>query len=256
MKAKKSLGQNFLIDNIIINKIVDEIGANKDDLIIEIGPGRGALTNKLKKYDCNIIAYEIDKDLINVLSSVEDNKTKIIFKDILNTNIKDDISRINYNRLFIVGNLPYYITTPIIEHIINQNLNFEKLIIMVQKEVADRFMAKVHSKEYGYFTVLLNYFFDISLVCNVKNTSFNPAPKVDSSVILLKPKSELISLNIEEYKRFLKQCFSQKRKKLKNNLIGYNWDKIKNILEKNNLSENVRAEEISGEIFIEIFLGK
>lgn len=256
MKAKKCLGQNFLIDNSIINKIVDEIGANKDDLIIEIGPGRGALTNKLKKYECNIIAYEIDKDLINVLNSVEDNKTKIIFKDILNTNIKDDISRINYNRLFIVGNLPYYITTPIIEHIINQNLNFEKFIIMVQKEVADRFMAKVHSKEYGYFTVLLNYYFNISLVCNVKNTSFNPAPKVDSSVILLKPKSELISLNIEEYKSFLKQCFSQKRKKLKNNLIGYNWDKIKNILEKNNLSENVRAEEISGEIFIEIFLGK
>ena len=253
MKAKKSLGQNFLIDKNIISKIVTEVLAYNDDLIIEIGPGRGALTKELKKYNANLICYEVDRDLSNILSKLEDDKTKIIWQDFLKSNIKEDIKDINYNKLFIVGNLPYYITTPIIEHIIDSDINFDKLVIMVQKEVAARFLAKPHTKEYGYITVVLNYYFDIGRVTDVSKYAFNPVPKVESTVLRLIPKSNKENIDFVKYKEFLKVCFSQKRKTLKNNLKSYNFQSIKEILDKHNLSESIRAEEISGEILIEIF---
>lgn len=133
MKAKKSLGQNFLIDNNVINKIIDEVSACEDDLIIEIGPGRGALTSKLKNKGCNVIAYELDRDLSNILSKLEDDKLHVIYGDFLKSNVKEDIKNIKYNNLYLVGNLPYYITTPIIEHIIDENIEFSKFTIMNTK---------------------------------------------------------------------------------------------------------------------------
>lgn len=253
MKAKKSLGQNFLIDLNVISKIVTEVSACDDDLIIEIGPGQGALTKELKKYNANLICYEVDKDLSNILSKLENNKTKVIWQDFLKSNIKEDIKDIKYNKLYIVGNLPYYITTPIIEHIMDSDITFDKLVIMVQKEVADRFLAKSHSKEYGYITVVLNYYFDISKVTDVSKYAFKPVPKVESTVLRLIPKDNREDIDFDKYKEFLKNCFSQKRKTLKNNLKGYNWELVSEILHKHNLSESVRAEEISGEILIEIF---
>lgn len=252
MKAKKSLGQNFLVDNNIIEKIIGEITSDSNDLIVEIGPGMGALTKKLKEKRSYLIAYEVDKDLENILSEFEDNKTKIIWQDFLESNIKEDIKDIKYNKLFIVGNLPYYITTPIIEHIIDSNINFEKLVIMVQKEVADRFLANPKTKDYGYISVLLQYYFDIKRVCNVSKYSFNPVPKVESTVLSFVEK-ERADIDIEKYKEFLKVAFRQKRKTLKNNLSNYDWEKVKLVLDKYNLSESVRAEEINGDIFIELF---
>ena len=253
MKAKKSLGQNFLIDKNVISKIVAEVSACENDLIIEVGPGQGALTKELKKYNANLIAYEVDRDLSTNLSKLEDDKTRVIWQDFLKSDIKEDIKNIKYNKLYIVGNLPYYITTPIIEHIMDSNINLDKLVIMVQKEVADRFLAKPHSKEYGYITVVLNYYFDISKVTDVSKYAFKPVPKVESTVLRLVPKNNKEDLDFNKYKFFLKKCFSQKRKTLKNNLKGYNWNLVNEILNKYNLSENVRAEEISGEILIEIF---
>lgn len=135
----------------------------------------------------------------------------------------------------------------------DSNINLDKLVIMVQKEVADRFLAKPHSKEYGYITVVLNYYFDISKVTNVSKYAFKPVPKVESTVLRLVPKNNKEDLDFNKYKFFLKKCFSQKRKTLKNNLKGYNWNLVNEILNKYNLSENVRAEEISGEILVEIF---
>ncbi len=253
MKAKKSLGQNFLIDKNVISKIVAEISACENDLIIEVGPGQGALTKELKKYNTSLIAYEVDRDLITILSKLEDDKTRVIWQDFLKSDIREDIKNIKYNKLYIVGNLPYYITTAIIEHIMDSNINLDKLVIMVQKEVADRFLAKPHSKEYGYITVVLNYYFDISKVTNVSKYAFKPVPKVESTVLRLVPKNNKEDLDFNKYKFFLKKCFSQKRKTLKNNLKGYNWNLVNEILNKYNLSENVRAEEISGEILVEIF---
>ena len=253
MKAKKSLGQNFLIDKNVIHNIAREISASFADLIIEIGPGRGALTKVLKDNNSYYIAYELDNDMHEHLDSLENEKLKVIYKDFLSTNIKEDIKNISYKDLYIVGNLPYYITTPIIEHIITENLDFKKFTLMVQKEVADRFMAKVHTKEYGYFTVLLDYYFNITKVCNVSKNAFNPVPKVDSTVLTLTKKEEMNNIDTANYFNFLKQCFKEKRKTLHNNLKDYNWNTIKNILNKYNLNEMVRAEELSQEIFLEIF---
>ena len=253
MKAKKSLGQNFLVDNNIIEKIIGEITSDSNDLIVEIGPGMGALTKRLKEKGSFLIAYEVDKDLENILSEFEDDRTKIIWQDFLECNIKEDIKDIKYNKLFIVGNLPYYITTPIIEHIIDSNINFDALVIMVQKEVADRFLANPKNKDYGYISVLLQYYFDIKRVCNVSRYSFNPVPKVESTVLSFRVKKIRADVDIEKYKIFLKNAFRQKRKTLKNNLSNYEWEKVKLVLDKYNLNESVRAEEINGDIFIELF---
>ena len=199
MKAKKSLGQNFLVDNNIIDKIINEITSDSNDLIVEIGPGRGALTKRLKEKGSFLIAYEVDKDLENILSRLEDDRTKIIWQDFLECNIKENIKDIKYNKLFIVGNLPYYITTPIIEHIIDSNINFDELVIMVQKEVADRFLANPKTKDYGYISVLLQYYFDIKRVCNVSKYSFNPVPKVESTVLSFRVKKIRADVDIEKY---------------------------------------------------------
>lgn len=254
MKAKKRYGQNFLIDNNIIKKITDEVSSSSSDLIIEIGPGKGALTKELKKKDSYIIAYEIDTDLVTTLEKIENEKVKVIYKDILTTNIKEDINNINYSELYIVGNLPYYITTPIIEHIIKQNLVFKKFTIMVQKEVADRFMAKPKSKDYGYITLVLKYFFDTFKVCDVSKYSFNPVPKVESAVISFIPRVNKEKIDVDKYFDFLKIIFRQKRKTLKNNVSNiYNWDKIIKVLAKYNISESCRAEELEEQVILDIF---
>lgn len=253
MKAKKSLGQNFLKDENIIQIIADEISAFSNDLILEIGPGRGALTKSLVAKNTNYLAFELDKDLKIFLNSLENEKVKIIYEDILKVDINKYLNDFNYSNLFIVGNLPYYITTPIIEKIIASNLTFEKLVIMVQKEVANRFMAQVGTKDYGYFTLALKYYFDIKPVCEVKKTAFYPVPKVDSTVLRLIPRKNKLNLDTTKYREFLKICFHQKRKTLRNNLKEYDWSKINTILIKHKLLESVRAEELSEEILVEIF---
>lgn len=254
MKAKKSLGQNFLIDNNVINKIVDEVSACNNDLIIEIGPGRGALTSKLKKKGCNVIAYELDTDLSNILSKLEDDKLRVIYKDFLNSNINDDIKDIKYNNLYLVGNLPYYITTPIIEHVIKENINFTKFTIMIQKEVADRFMAHAKTKDYGYITLVLKYYFEINKVCDVSKYAFNPVPKVESSVISFTPRKNKVDVKADSYFKFLKNAFRMKRKNLRNNLNGiYDLEKLEEVLEKYGLDLSVRAEELTEEIFVDLW---
>ncbi len=254
MKAKKSLGQNFLIDNNVINKIIDEVSACKDDLIVEIGPGRGALTSKLKNKGCNVIAYELDRDLSNILSKLEDNNLHVIYGDFLKSNINEDIKNIKYKNLYLVGNLPYYITTPIIEHIIDENIVFSKFTIMIQKEVADRFMAEAGTKDYGYITLVLKYYFNISKVCDVSKYAFNPVPKVESSVVSFVPRKDKLDVDADDYFKFLKNAFRQKRKNLRNNLNGlYDLDMVLQVLNKYGLDLSVRAESLSEEILADIY---
>lgn len=252
MKAKKRLGQNFLQDQNIINLIADEISAFSNDLILEIGPGLGAITDVLTKKDTNYLTFEIDNDLKPILKKYESSKVKIIFEDFLTTNINNYLKDITYDNLYIVGNLPYYITTPILEKIINSNLNPRKIVIMVQKEVAQRFMASPASKDYGYFTIVLQHYFDINKVCDVSSKAFYPRPKVDSMVISLTPRKNIEEVNMTKFQEFLKKCFSQKRKTLHNNLKDYNWNVIKDILVKYGYNENVRAEELPEEVLIAI----
>lgn len=253
VKAKKSLGQNFLIDNNIINKISDSINASRDDLIIEIGPGMGALTKILKNKNCNIICYEIDTDMISYLNKLTNDKVKIIYGDILKQNIKEDIKDINYNKLYIVGNLPYYITTSIIKFLINEKLPIHEMIFMVQEEVADRFTANEGNKDYGSITLFLKYYFNLEKLFKVSKKCFNPVPKVESAIIKLSKRLDKPDVEEEKYFKFINDAFKMKRKTLKNNLRNYDFNKVKIVLDKYNLPETIRAEQISEEIFIEIF---
>ena len=252
MHAKKSLGQNFLIDTSVIQRISDSINPSTNDLIIEIGPGMGALTCKLKEKNAHLLCYEIDTDLKIYLNKYEDDKTKIIYQDILNSNIKEDIKNINYNKLYIVGNLPYYITTPIIKYLIESNLDIEEMLFMVQDEVADRFSALPKSKDYGSITLYLKYYFNITKLFKVSKKSFNPIPKVESAIIRFKKRIDKPNVIKEDYFKLINDSFKMKRKTLKNNLSNYDFAKVTEILDKYKLPESVRAEELSEEVFIDI----
>lgn len=253
IKAKKSLGQNFLIDNNIINKISDSINANSDDLIIEIGPGMGALTKNLINKNCHIICYEIDTDMMPYLNKLTSDKVKVIYGDILKQDIKEDIKDIKYNNLYIVGNLPYYITTSIIKFLINEKLPIHEMIFMVQEEVADRFTANYGSKDYGSITLFLKYYFNLEKLFKVSKKCFNPVPKVESAIIKLSKREDKPDVNEDKYFKFINDVFRMKRKTLKNNLSNYDFLKVKKVLDKYNLPYTVRGEELSEEILVEIF---
>lgn len=247
---KKSLGQNFLKDKNIINKIVDSINPEKDDLIIEIGPGDGSLTKELIKKNCDVKCFEIDERLKEPLSKINSKCLEIIFEDFLKVNLKE-YNFEKYNHLYFVGNLPYYITTAIINKIVSESNPYE-ITIMIQKEVANRFNAKPCNKEYGSISVFLQYNFDIKKVCDVSKNCFEPIPKVDSSVIKLVSKEKLVVKNEEKFYKLIKDSFKHKRKNLRNNLNNYDLIKLESILSEINKTLQNRAEELSVEDFVYI----
>lgn len=249
---KKKFGQNFLQDAAIINDIVSSINPSEDDLIIEIGPGGGALTRLLVKYNSNMFAYEIDTDTKEYLSSLENEKFQVIYDDFLERNIIDDLKNIKYNDLYIIGNLPYYITTPIIKKIIDANLNPKEMVFMVQKEVADRFSATPGSREYGSISVFLNYYFDIKRLFIVGKNKFYPVPNVDSAVIKLVRKDIKEEIDIEKFNKFVKDCFQFKRKNLRNNLKNYNKEQIEKLFSEEGYSLDNRSEDIPYEVFVRV----
>ena len=252
INAKKSFGQNFLKDQNIINKIINSINISKDDLIIEIGPGMGALTSRLKEKGATLLAFEIDERMKPILSKLEDDRTHIIYKDILSVDLSSELKKYSYNKLFVVANLPYYITTPIVEKLVTLNI-INEMTIMVQNEVADRFSATPSSKSYGMMSVLLNLNYDIKKLFVVKNTCFDPVPKVDSAVINMKLKDNPVKLDdYNIFKEFISKCFSQKRKTLKNNLGTELFNKVYEELIKYNYPLTVRAEEIPCDIYVDI----
>ena len=250
--AKKSLGQNFLKDENILRKIADSFDVTEKDLIIEIGPGMGALTKYLIQKSSDLLCYEIDERLKDILLSFFKENVQIIFDDFLKRNLKEDLQK-DYEKIYVIANIPYYITTPIIEHILASGLIIHGMTLLVQKEVAMRFSAKPGSKDYGYFTVFLQHYFSVQKLFDVHPHAFSPPPKVMSSVVRLVRKEKLIELDEPKFFEFLKMAFHQKRKTLKNNLQGYNWDRIAPILKNSGYSLSVRAEEISYETFVLIF---
>ena len=250
---KKKFGQNFLIDEMVKEKIINSIHPTKDDLIIEIGTGIGFLTKELVNFESKYIGFEIDTETKPYLQKYENDKNKFIFQDFLKVNLNDIISTFNYHNIYIIGNLPYYITTPIIEKLIDSKIHLASLTIMVQKEVAERFISKPGSKSYGYFTVILNYFFNIEKITDVNRKCFKPIPNVDSTVLKLIKKTYNENFDYESFKVFLKRAFQFKRKTLKNNLKGYDLSKIQDTLGKYNLDLSSRAENIDLEIFIDLF---
>ena len=249
---KKKFGQNFLIDKDKTQRIVDLINANEEDLIIEIGPGAGALTKRLIKKNAKLICYEIDTDTKEYLLPLENEKTKIVYKDFLSANVQEEIKDIEYNNLYIVGNLPYYITTPIIEKIIKEEVDVKKMVFMVQKEVGERFASKPNTREYGSITVFLNYYFNIKQEFIVGRKCFNPAPNVDSMVISLNQKPERVKVDMKKFDKLVRDSFQFKRKNLRNNLKNYDLNKVNEILSKYNLDITHRAEELDYKVFIDL----
>lgn len=251
---KKMYGQNFIIDENTIDNIIRKSYIDKETLIIEIGPGAGSLTYKLCLAAKNVICYEIDKTLKSMLEeNVKSSNIEIIYNDFLKSNIKEDIKKYKYKKLYLVANLPYYITTPIVTKIIEEDIPIDKLVIMVQKEVGNRFKAQPNTKEYNSLSVYLNYYYDIKKILDVSKNVFIPKPKVDSIVLELISKSNKYELkNKKLFFSLVKDSFKQKRKTLKNNLKGYDLEKIDKILKENNFDLSSRAEQISLEVFVKI----
>lgn len=252
---KKKFGQNFIIDENIINNILKLADLNKDTLVIEIGPGAGSLTCKLALNAGFVLCYEIDETLKNVLdenlNSVDN--VKVIYKDFLKEDIISELKKYNYSRICVVANLPYYITTPIVTKIIDDQIPVDKMVIMVQKEVGDRFKAVPNSKDYGSLSVFLNYYFDIKKELDVSKNVFMPKPNVDSVVVTLSKKNKKKTcLNEELLFKLIRDAFKQKRKNLRNNLKMYDLEKIEKLLIKNGYDLKARAEQLSLDIYIDI----
>lgn len=254
-KFKKKYGQNFIIDENVINKIVENSNIDKNTLVIEIGPGAGSLTKKLAQNAKQVLCYEIDETLKTVLNDlvIEFNNIDIFYQDFLKSNVLDDLKQYQYEQLYIVANLPYYITTPIIINVIEKKLNVDKMVVMVQKEVGDRFKANVGTKDYNSLSIYLNYYFNVKKIMDISRNIFIPKPNVDSIVVEFTKKENSYNLKNEElFFKLIRDSFTQKRKTIRNNLKNYDLNTIEEILKKHNQDLNTRAEQITIETFVEI----
>lgn len=248
--AKKSLGQNFLVDESYIRKIVAAVDPAENETVIEIGPGRGAITEKLVASGANVIAIELDRELVPLLREkfsrstnftvIEADATEIDFATLISTNLKFEISDLKSK---IVANLPYYISTAILQKLSEQRECFSSLVLMFQREVVDRITAEPGNSERGYLTVLVESAFTVEKLFDVPPTAFRPQPKVWSSVVRLTPKENVIS-QPEEFRKLVSAAFAQKRKTILNNLKNYSPDAV-NALEQAAIDPGRRAETLT-----------
>ena len=255
VKFKKKFGQNFLKDINIVKRIVDVSGIDSNSLVIEVGPGGGVMTRELASRAKNVLAYEIDTDLEDELFKRLDgfDNVDVLFQDFLTSDLVNDVANYEYNKLYFVSNVPYYITTPILLKIIESGLDFNKIAIMVQKEVGDRFTTLPGNREYGSITVLLNYFYDVKKEFFVSRKQFVPEPNVDSLIVSFSEKKDKLKLNdFKFFERILRDSFQFKRKTLKNNLKNYDLKKVEEVLKEYDYDLTVRAENLSVEIFVKI----
>ena len=263
IRADKSLGQNFLIDENIVDSIIENSSISKEDLVIEIGPGLGTLTSKLLEQAGKVICIELDPRMIQILNSrfsLYEN-FELIYNDVLKVNLKNLIKEnlgpnIKYAK--VVANLPYYITTPIIMKLLEDRLNLTSITVMVQKEVAIRLAANPGEKESGAITYAIHYYTNPEIIVDVPNSSFIPSPKVDSAVIKFEVLSNP-SLNVVDEKLFfkiIKSAFLQKRKTLLNCLtnsnIFNNKTDCEEMLLKLGFDPKIRGEKLTLDDFAKI----
>ncbi len=252
---KKNFGQNFIIDNNIIKNIVTKSQIKDNSLIIEIGPGAGSLTSELGLKARQVVCFEVDTNLKPILDETlkDFNNIDIFYEDFLKVDLKEILKNYNYDYIYVIANLPYYITTPIIMKLIEEKIDLEKIVVMVQKEVGNRFKAKPGSKDYSSLSVFLDYYFDVQKIMDVSKNVFIPKPKVDSIVVSFNKKEKMYKvLNEDLFFKLVRDAFKQKRKTIKNNLKDYDLAKIENILKKHGFNFQTRAEQIPIDIFIEI----
>lgn len=256
-KIKKKFGQNFLVDQNILQKIVASSSVTKDSLVIEIGPGMGSLTEHLIKASKHVLAYEIDNDLIPILHETFPKNFTLINDDFLNRNIDQDIDNLkeSFDKVVVIANLPYYITTPIIFKILEESVKISEMLLMMQLEVARRLTSETSTKDYNALSVVIQYKTNSTIALKVPRSVFIPAPNVDSAVVKLDVRKEKAQkpLNEDYFIKIVKAAFSQRRKTLVNNLnnkLHIEKATLQNLLEENNYRIDVRAESLSVQDFI------
>ena len=258
LRAKKNFGQNFLVDASVTGRMASTL--RDDGVVIEVGPGIGSLTEELAKRAKHVRSYEIDERLIPVLEyTLKDyDNVEIVLQDILETDINKELQSLvdKYKHIEFAANLPYYITTPVLFKLFESSIPFEKIVVMIQKEVADRFSAKPGTKEYGALSVESQYLYDVKKLFNVPRTSFNPAPNVDSAVISFTKHEKNKTVDNEKlFFELVKACFKQRRKTLYNNLKEYfdSKEKAESLLLKANIPLETRAEMLDLNQYIELY---
>ncbi|WP_243555800.1 16S rRNA (adenine(1518)-N(6)/adenine(1519)-N(6))-dimethyltransferase RsmA [Priestia megaterium] len=223
---KKSLGQNFLIDTNILRRIVDHAEITEETGAIEIGPGIGALTEQLAKRAKKVLAFEIDQRLLPILADTLSPypNAKVIHQDVLKADLKGTLEQEfeNIEDLMVVANLPYYVTTPILMKLLEEQIPVRGIVVMLQKEVADRIAAKPGTKEYGSLSIAIQYYTEAETVMIVPKTVFNPQPNVDSAVIRLlrRPKPAVEVQDEAFFFQVVRASFGQRRKTILNNLVN------------------------------------
>lgn len=250
---KKKFGQNFLSDESLLDEIVDKAGVNNEDIVVEIGAGKGALTNALIKKAKKVFSFEIDLELQEYLTNrFKDKNIQFIFEDVMNWS-DEKINELVGTKFKLVANLPYYVTSPIITRFL-QNENLTSLTVMVQEEVADRIIANVKSKDYGVLTIICKLYGEPNKVIRVSRDKFYPVPNVDSAVVRIDKNQSDSDLN-KGVINLAKQAFAMRRKKLSSNLESKSYSKseIENLLKSRGFSESARAEELSTQDFIWLF---
>lgn len=252
--AKKSFGQNFLVDKNYIEKIIRALDLQTGETVVEIGPGRGALTERLIESGASVVAIELERDMIAVLKEkfIDAENFELVEADALKIDFADVIGRKSENanrKCKLVANLPYYISTAILQKLIEQRAAFSQMVLMFQREVVDRITAEVGNKERGFLTVLTEAFLDSEKLFDVPPEAFRPPPKVRSAVVRLKPKTESFFTDDNLFREIISAAFLQKRKTILNNLKNARVLKEKNIDAENILAEsgiapNRRAESL------------
>ena len=254
-KFKKSLGQNFLIDKNFVDKIVDAAEIENQN-VLEIGPGIGTITYEMAKLAKKVVAIEIDQTLIPILEENlgEFENTKVINEDILKVDLKKLVEEeFNGESFKVVSNLPYYITTPIIEMLITTGIACDDMTIMVQKEVAERMVASESDKEYSSLSVFIKFYTDAKVVINLPKSVFMPQPKIDSTILNLKLRLYDDKVNQDMLFKLVRAGFNKRRKTILNSLSDVvAKDDLKLAFEKLNLAENLRAENLSLDDYINL----
>ncbi len=244
MSAKKGFGQNFIIDPSVVEKIARVSGIDENSNVIEVGPGIGALTEQLALKAKTVTAFEIDPRCIEVLAEtmIDYPNVKVVLQDFLNVKETD----LPEGNLTLCANLPYYVTTPILFHIIEELPHITSFTIMVQKEVADRFVAKPSTKDYNALSIIVQTLFEVKTVMNVSKAVFLPRPTVDSAVVRFQRKANLAIVDPDRFFKLVKLSFTQRRKTLANNLKEISdTQTIQAKLIQAGLDLNVRAEALS-----------
>jgi len=255
--AKKNFGQNFIINPSIIENIIELSDISKDDYVIEIGPGIGALTEALVQVAYEVYAFEIDKDLEKVLTNeITSSNLHVTIKDFLKVDLNELISKLDPNRnIVFVSNLPYYITSDILTKLITSGINYKSIIVMLQKEVGEKFINNQGKKEESVLTYLARYYCDVIKLIDVSLTNFIPQPNIESMVIKFTKKE--YPLKVKSERKFLavtKALLKMRRKTIQNNLNAYLPSKndVLEILNELNINPLTRPESLSLDDFIRI----